>query len=85
LVPQDLDGLQRGDLVYWKGHCGIMVDGVLLLHANAHHMQAVIEPLAQVVRRARKAHETTGQATSEIVGIRRLAELGWGRRQKSGK
>ncbi len=50
-VPADLEGLQRGDLVFWKGHVGIMLDGVMLLHANAHHMAVAIETLQQAVER----------------------------------
>lgn len=34
---------QRGDLLFWKGHVGMMVDGDTLLHANAHHMATVYE------------------------------------------
>ena len=41
----DLDGLKRGDLVFWSGHVGIMYDESNLLHANGFHMQTVIEPL----------------------------------------
>lgn len=37
--------LQRGDLVFWPGHVGIMLDAEQLLHANGHHMEVVIEPL----------------------------------------
>ena len=40
--------LQRGDLVFWKGHVGVMRDGETLLHANAHPMAVVSEPLAEV-------------------------------------
>jgi Bacterial dipeptidyl-peptidase Sh3 domain/NlpC/P60 family len=40
-----LAGLKRGDLVFWPGHVGIMQDEVRLLHANAHHMFVVSEPL----------------------------------------
>lgn len=40
-----LDGLRRGDLVFWRGHVGIMQDETRLLHANAHHMLVVSEPL----------------------------------------
>ena len=43
--------LQRGDLVFWKGHVGIMIDAFRLLHANAHHMVVAIEPLAGAVDR----------------------------------
>lgn len=34
---------QRGDLLFWKGHVGMMVDADTLLHANAHHMATVYE------------------------------------------
>ena len=40
-----LSGLRRGDLVFWKGHCGIMRDAHVLLHANGHHMAVASEPL----------------------------------------
>ncbi len=45
------DDLQHGDLVFWPGHIGIMLDEVRLLHANAHHMAVAIEPLAETVGR----------------------------------
>jgi hypothetical protein len=43
--------LQRGDLVFWKGHVGIMQSDEILLHANAHHMTVTSEPLAEVTER----------------------------------
>jgi len=46
-----LAGLQRGDIVFWKGHVGIMRDAHELLHANAHHMQVASEPLIEAVTR----------------------------------
>lgn len=45
LDPANRD-LARGDLVFWPGHVGIMIDGTQMLHANAHHMASVVEPLA---------------------------------------
>lgn len=72
LVPADLEGLERGDVVYWPGHCGIMIDGVMLLHANGHHMSTVIEPLSQAVRRIRKAGGGSSATGPEISAIRRL-------------
>lgn len=53
--------LERGDLVFWKGHVGIMGDPKMLLHANAHHMSVAIEPLNEAVTRI--AH-TAGDITS---------------------
>lgn len=44
--------LQRGDIVFWAGHVGIMVDSANIIHANAHFMETVIEPLAETTRRA---------------------------------
>ncbi len=44
-VGTDLAGLRRGDLVFWRGHVGIMRDETTLLHANAHHMLVASEPL----------------------------------------
>ena len=39
--------LQRGDLVFWKGHVAMMVDADTMIHANAHHMAVVYEGLEQ--------------------------------------
>ena len=50
--------LQRGDLIFWKGHIGVMLDGVRILHANGHFMQVSAEPLA-VVRARTLANENT--------------------------
>lgn len=47
----DGDTLRRGDLVFFPGHVGLMVDDSRLLHANAYWMSTVIEPLADVVAR----------------------------------
>lgn len=48
------EALQRGDLVFWKGHMGVMLDAQMLLHANAFHMQVAIEPLREAVSRIEK-------------------------------
>lgn len=69
LVPKSLEGLLRGDLLFWKGHVGIMSDGVMLVHANAHHMATVTEPVPEAADRITR----TG---SEIVAVKRLPELG---------
>lgn len=42
---------RRGDLVFWRGHVGVMLDETGLLHANAHHMAVAAEPLAEAVAR----------------------------------
>lgn len=45
------DGLQRGDLVFWKGHVAIMRDGSDIIHANGHTMVTSCEPLAEAIDR----------------------------------
>jgi len=47
--------IERGDLVFWKGHVGVMLDEAQLLHANAHHMMVAIEPLAEAAPRIEKS------------------------------
>jgi len=46
-----LDALCRGDLVFWRGHVGMMLDADRLLHANAHHMAVAVESLVQALAR----------------------------------
>jgi cell wall-associated NlpC family hydrolase len=65
LTP-DLSGLQRGDLIFWRGHVGIMLDEGRLLHANGHHMAVAIEPLAGAQARIRE------NSYGEITSVRRL-------------
>jgi hypothetical protein len=50
-IGADLGGLKRGDLVFWTGHVGIMLDARTLLHANAHHMAVACEPLREAAAR----------------------------------
>jgi cell wall-associated NlpC family hydrolase len=65
-VGDDLKGLQRGDLVFWKGHVGVMQDADRLLHANGHHMLVASEPLR--VARDRILQKSFGP----ITAIKRL-------------
>jgi len=57
--------LQRGDLIFWKGHVAIVRDAHSIVHANAHHMATVIEDAADAIARIRTAG-------SEITAIKRL-------------
>jgi hypothetical protein len=46
--------VRRGDLIFWKGHMGVMLDESRLLHANAFHMAVAIEPLSEAIARIEK-------------------------------
>ncbi len=63
---ESLAGLKRGDLVFWKGHVGVMRDEATLLHASGWHMTVVSEPLAGARDRI------AAQGGGPITSIRRL-------------
>jgi cell wall-associated NlpC family hydrolase len=65
LGPAESAQLQRGDLVFWKGHVAIARDAGTLLHANAHHMATTVENTRDAVARIRAAG-------SEISAIKRM-------------
>ena len=65
LEPHEWSSLLRGDLIFWKGHVAIVRDGGTMVHANAHHMATVIEPIEPAIARIK-------QAGSEIVAVKRL-------------
>jgi cell wall-associated NlpC family hydrolase len=58
--------LQRGDLIFWKGHVGLMLDRERLIHANGFTMQVSVEKLAEVRERT---------LTSEGLPIRTIKRL----------
>lgn len=64
LEPHERSSLLRGDLIFWKGHVAIVRDGNTMVHANAHHMATVIEPIEPAIARIKAAG-------SEIVAIKR--------------
>lgn len=43
--------LQRGDLVFWKGHVAICTSADEIIHANGYSMQVSSEPLADAIAR----------------------------------
>ncbi len=54
----DFKDRAAGDLIFWPGHVGIVVEDDYLLHANAHHMCVAIEPVSAAVSRIGKARTT---------------------------
>jgi len=50
-LPVSQRGLRRGDLIFWKGHVGIMQSAMRMIHANAFHMRVESEALREVVKR----------------------------------
>jgi cell wall-associated NlpC family hydrolase len=66
LSPAEARKLQRGDLIFWKGHVAIVRNATTIVHANAHHMATTIENTRDAIARIK-------EAGSEISAIKRLA------------
>ena len=65
LAAAEYQHLQRGDLIYWKGHVAIARDADSIVHANAHHMAAVVENTLEAIARIKAAG-------NEITAIKRM-------------
>lgn len=57
--------LVRGDLAFWPGHVGILLDDTRLLHASGYQMSVVVEPFAEAVARI-------AAGGTALTGLRRL-------------
>jgi cell wall-associated NlpC family hydrolase len=65
LSAAEMKKLQRGDLIFWKGHVAIVRDADTIVHANAHHMATVVENTRQAIERIKAAG-------SNVTAIKRL-------------
>jgi cell wall-associated NlpC family hydrolase len=57
--------LERGDLLFWKGHVAIARDAHTIVHANAFHMATVIENTGEALARIK-------QAKLDLIAIKRI-------------
>ena len=65
LTAAEAKHLQRGDLIFWKGHVAIAHDATTIVHANAHHMATVVENTQAAIARIKAAG-------SEVTAIKRI-------------
>jgi cell wall-associated NlpC family hydrolase len=65
LNPAEMKKLQRGDLIFWKGHVAIVRGTDSIVHANAHHMATVVENTREAIARIKASG-------SEVTAIKRL-------------
>jgi cell wall-associated NlpC family hydrolase len=68
MVAPDYQDLQRGDLVYWRGHVaiaqGILNGEAYLIHANGNSMDVTSEPAKEAIDRTEYLYELP-------IGVRR--------------
>ncbi|RME18769.1 MAG: NlpC/P60 family protein [Alphaproteobacteria bacterium] len=58
---------RRGDLLFWKGHVAIALDGRRMVHANAHAMAVTVDGIAAATARIEAA------GGGGLLALRRLA------------
>ena len=63
----DDEPLQRGDLVFFPGHVGIMMNSADMVHATGYHHATVVEPLATVIARI------TEKYPQPVIGRKRMS------------
>lgn len=68
LEKPGLEAVKRGDLIFWKGHVGIVQSPEWLLHASGHQMEVVVEPVRRAVERLAATH-------GNVTTIRRIPGL----------
>ena len=62
---ENFENVQRGDLIFWRGHVGIAQGEGLLLHANGNSMDVTSEPLLPAIERIAYLYERP-------TGVRRV-------------
>ena len=66
-IDPEQDGYRRGDLVFWDGHVGVMLDDERLLHATGKPFhRTVVELLDEVIARRR------ADGKGEVTAAKRL-------------
>ena len=50
------NSLQRGDLIFWDGHIGMMINAQKMIHTNAHHMRVCVESFDEAENRINKIY-----------------------------
>lgn len=65
-----LNNLKRGDIIFFKGHVGIMIDGEHMIHANATAMRVSIDHLD--VYNQILVKKSAEPITTAITAIKRL-------------
>lgn len=66
-LPDDAP-LQRGDLLFWKGHVAWVADTKRLIHANVHHMAVVYEDIDTAIKRIEKQGDGPVTARKRLGG-----------------
>jgi NlpC/P60 family/Bacterial dipeptidyl-peptidase Sh3 domain len=66
VLPDDAQ-LQRGDIIFFPGHVGIMADSETLVHATMHYGETVTEPLLETIARIGVDHPQPVLARKRIL------------------
>jgi cell wall-associated NlpC family hydrolase len=64
-IKDNYGGLNRGDIICWRGHVAIMLDAKNIIHANGFHLKVARETLADAADRISAQY-------GAILSVRRL-------------
>ena len=59
------DKLDKGTLIFWKGHVAIAINEKEIIHSNAYHMKVVIEKFNDAKKRIENSY-------GKIIGFKHL-------------
>jgi cell wall-associated NlpC family hydrolase len=65
LDAEESKHLQRGDLIFWRGHVAIVRDADTVVHANAFHMATAIEGAQEAIARI-------SASGGEVTAVKRI-------------
>jgi hypothetical protein len=68
LPNPSMNEVKRGDLIFWKGHVGVVQSSEWMLHASGHQMEVVVEPVHRAVERLAATH-------GPVTSLRRIKGL----------
>ena len=69
--------LRRGDMVFWKGHVGLMADPETLLHANGTFMTTMTEPFKPAIARIANEYGEPLEARRVNISAERGVKPDW--------
>ena len=58
--------LDKGTLIFWKGHVAIAINKTEIIHSNAFHMKVAIEKFCEAKNRIESSVSGSGRSIKEV-------------------
>ena len=60
--------MDKGTLVFWKGHVAIALNKKNIIHSNAHHMKVIVEKFSDAKKRIESTY-------GKVIGFKKLIDI----------